>query len=382
MSRSLNHWGRMVFRAVAARGEGVLETFVAILREMLQTIAVKYNLKEKGLDPASVPGLVEDAFASLLAQSGAVVPQGRASARIVVAHAAGADSAASLQATPDTGQVSEELLHRAIRSNVELAEALAGVVREVNKGLATILTGAEQVSVLTDPGSRAAALAGVQREAERLQRVMQGLGNAGPTPAPALPRPVPPPAARPGPVRPAASEPPAAAMPRPVPTPVLAPVPAPASVPRPAPTLEATLRDALALARSALDSRGVKLEVRVAPGSLHPRCPAPEVSRIVAALLLGASAVSPAGSAAVLRCERKPVLLRARDGGEARRDFLMLALAHGGGLPPEQQQQAMQGNPTGPLGEAGRLARELGGFIRFAPLPGGGLESRLFLPAA
>jgi hypothetical protein len=106
------------------------------------------------------------------------------------------------------------------------------------------------------------------------------------------------------------------------------------------------------------------------------------VSRAVAALLLSASAVSPAGSAAVLRCERKPVLLRARDGGEVRRDFVMLALAHAGGLPPDQQQQAMQGNGSGPLGEAGRLARELGGFIRFAPLPGGGLESRLFLPAA
>jgi hypothetical protein len=60
----------------------------------------------------------------------------------------------------------------------------------------------------------------------------------------------------------------------------------------------------------------------------------------------------------------------------------MLALAHGGGLQPDQQQQAMQGTGAGPLGEAGRLVRELGGFIRFAPLPGGGLESRLFLPAA
>ena len=31
--------------------------------------------------------------------------------------------------------MSEELLHRAIRSNVELAEALAGLVHEMNLGL-------------------------------------------------------------------------------------------------------------------------------------------------------------------------------------------------------------------------------------------------------
>src|SRR5262245_47887456 len=123
MSRSLNHWGRSVFRAVAARGDGVLEPLVAVLKEMLHAIAVKYNLKEKGLDPASVPGLVEEAFAVLLEQSAGALPapqaKPQAPARIVVAHAASADSAASLQATPDTGQVSEELLHRAIRSNVE-----------------------------------------------------------------------------------------------------------------------------------------------------------------------------------------------------------------------------------------------------------------------
>jgi signal recognition particle receptor subunit beta len=373
MSRSLNHWGRQVYRAVAARGEGVLETFVAILKEMLQTIAVKYNLKEKGLDPASVPGLVEEAFASLLEQSGAAAPKGQPPARIVVAHAASADSAASLQATPDTGQVSEELLHRAIRSNVELAEVLAGVVREVNKGLAVILAGAERLSVQTHQQERAAALDGIQVEAERLQRFMFGLGNASTAAATAPARPLAPPPVPAAP-RPAASPTPPAAPPR--------PLAAPEPSTQPAPTLEATLRDALAIARSALDGRGLKLEVRVAPGSVHPRCPAPGVSRVVAALLQSASAVSPAGSAAVLRCERKPVLLRGRDGGEVRRDFLMLALSHGGGLPPDLQQQAMRGNGPGPLGEAGRLARELGGFIRFAPLPGGGLESRLFLPAA
>ena len=39
-----------------------------------------------------------------------------------------------------------------------------------------------------------------------------------------------------------------------------------------------------------------------------------------------------------------------------------------------------QPNDTGSLGEGHRLLRELGGFLRFAPLPGGALETRLFLP--
>jgi signal recognition particle receptor subunit beta len=411
MNRSLNHWGRTVYRAVAARGAGVLETVVAVLKEMLQAIAVKYNLKEKGLDPASVPGLVEDAFASLLQQNAANAPPSAPSppARIVVAQPVNLDSAASLQASPDTGLVSEELLHRAIRSNVELAEVLTGVVREVNKGLGTILSQAELLTFYREEEreKRTTALGAVQREAERLRQIMRGLGNAnaGPAPAPVVAAPRATPAAAPA-ARPAQPHRPEAGGPTPAPSPpsasaapVAAVTPAGrAAAPRVAaprsendiatqpgsgaPTLETTLRDALVLARTALDGRGMRLEVRVSPGSTHPRCPAPGVSRVVAALLQSVSAVSPSGSAAVLRCERKPVLLRGRDGGEVRREFLMLALAHGAALPQDQQQQAMQGSGPGPLGEVGRLVRELGGFIRFAPLPGGGLESRLFLPAA
>jgi signal recognition particle receptor subunit beta len=412
MNRSLNHWGRTVYRAVAARGAGVLETVVAVLKEMLQAIAVKYNLKEKGLDPASVPGLVEEAFAALLQQNAANAPPSAPPppARIVVAQPVNPDSAASLQATPDMGLVSEELLHRAIRSNVELAEVLTGVVREVNQGLATILSQAELLTFYREEEreKRTTALGAVQREAERLRQIMRGLGNASASASAAPPAPAvrtssasPPPSPAAPPLRSgAAAAGTLAAAPR---ARVVSSAPAPAAPGRPAgpsvavpgsqndiatpagssaPTLESTLRDALALARSALDGRGMRLEVRVAPGSTHPRCPAPGVSRAVAALLQGVSAISPTGSAAVLRCERKPVLLRGRDGAEVRREFLMLALAHGAGLPQVQQQQAMQGNGPGPLGEAGRLVRELGGFIRFAPLPGGGLESRVFLPAA
>jgi hypothetical protein len=80
-----------------------------------------------------------------------------------------------------------------------------------------------------------------------------------------------------------------------------------------------------------------------------------------------------------LRCEKKPVLMRGRD-GEVRQDFLMFAISHQGSLPPEQQQLLMDGGGTGTLGGAARRVRELGGFVRFAPLPGGALEARVFLP--
>ena len=81
-----------------------------------------------------------------------------------------------------------------------------------------------------------------------------------------------------------------------------------------------------------------------------------------------------------MRCERKPVLLRGPE-GEVRKEFLMIALAHNGTLSAEDQQRIVQGLDDGPLGQASRLFREMGGFVRFAPLPGGTLETRVFLPA-
>ena len=75
----------------------------------------------------------------------------------------------------------------------------------------------------------------------------------------------------------------------------------------------------------------------------------------------------------------KPVLLRSKD-GDVKRDFLMLALAHTGSLSADEQQRIVQGADAGVLGQATRSIRELGGFVRFAPLPGGALEARVFLP--
>src|SRR5262245_20731155 len=74
MSKTLNPWGRRAFPATAALGHGVLETFVAVVQDMLSAIAVKYNLKEKGLDPASVPEVVANAFRGLLKEADSVAP--------------------------------------------------------------------------------------------------------------------------------------------------------------------------------------------------------------------------------------------------------------------------------------------------------------------
>jgi hypothetical protein len=112
-----------------------------------------------------------------------------------------------------------------------------------------------------------------------------------------------------------------------------------------------------------------------------PRCPPQALQRAVVALLQGVSGVAPAGSAAILHCEKKPVLLKGKDGAQVKRDFLMLALAHGGSLSPDQQLRILQGGDPGPLGESCRMVREMGGFVRFAPLANGGIETRLFLPA-
>ncbi len=318
MDKALNFWGRKAFPAVASRGEGVLETFVAVVQDMLATIAVKYNLKEKGLDPSTVHEVVAQAFSNLLRKApkapgaaGAGSP-----ARVVLAHPADLGSAA-MPAGGDASPVSEELLHRAIRSNVELAEALTDLVREMNQGLGAILSQAELLQSYRDEGKRAAAIA------------------------------------RPG----------------------------PATGAFPSAALDGLLNEAVASARTVLDARRVSVENKVTPGTNPPRCPPASLRRAAAALLHGIAVACPPGSSIVVRSERKPVLLRGRD-GEVKRDFLMLALGHGASLSPEDQQRILKGADPGPLGEAYRLVREMGGFVRFAPLPGGALETRVFLPVA
>ena len=363
MTKALNPWGRRSFPATASLGEGVMETFVAVVQDMLTAIAVKYNLKEKGLDPASVPDVVATAFRSLLKDATAVTPtpaaaRGGSPAKVVLSQATDTERSGSFQAAPEAGLVSEELLHRAIRSNVDLAEALSGLVRELNQGLGSILSHSELLMVYREDQreQRAAGIESIHREAARLRKILDELGQPG--------------AAASSPA------PPAAQPPRPAP----APSPLPPTT-APLQGFDGPLRAALESAQGSLDARRLRVDLRVPAGTAAPRCAPQGLQRALTSLLVGVSSLSPEGSAVILRCERKPVLLRGRDGAEVKRDFLMLAAAHGGGLATDEQQRILQGTEPGPLGEATRAVRELGGFVRFAPLPGGGLETRLFLPA-
>ena len=60
LNRLMNPWDRPAIKAVASDGQGVMDTFSTIVKQMLHAIAVKYNLKQKGLDPDQVPEMVGD----------------------------------------------------------------------------------------------------------------------------------------------------------------------------------------------------------------------------------------------------------------------------------------------------------------------------------
>ena len=425
LDRSLNPWGRKAFPAVAARGDGVMETFAAVVQDMLTTIAVKYNLKEKGLDPEAVPAIVTQAFAEIARKAppraAASSPSPSASsaspAKLIIAEPEGVEPAYPGQVGPEVNPVSEELLNRAIRANVELAQALGQLVRDIGDGLSTIHAHVGRLASPRDEAQRASLTAAIETEVGRLQRVLRDIGqpNASrpgsarapgppqtpPTPprgttAPAPPaapppRPSPPPAAAaPPPVvpRPAAPVAPAAAPAVARPAAPVAAAPAPSPPPRapsqPPPgtaSLDGLVADVVQALRTALAARPVSVEIRIARGAALPRCSPISLRRALAGLFQGLAAVVAPQSAIVLRAEKKPVLLRGKDGGEMKRDFLMLAATHAGGLTEPDQQRILRGADTGPFGETQRLVREMGGFIRFAPLPGGALETRVFLPA-
>jgi signal recognition particle receptor subunit beta len=395
LEQALNPWGRKAFPAVAARGDGVMATFVAVVQEMLATIALKYNLKEKGLDPQAVPEIVAQAFAAIVrpAPAGAappLAPAPAASARVVIAQPEGAEPAYPGQVGPDVSPVSEELLHRAIRSNVELAEALGELIRAFGRGLDTIQAQAAHLAAPGEDASRAGRVAAIEREVKRLQQQLRQVGGVAgaaradqPGRAPAPPQAAPtPPRGEGSPALPRAPSPPLA-------SPSVGPPPAPPSPPRlppqAAPTASATLEgvaaEAVGAARATLAARQVTVESRIGRGAALPRCSPDGLRRAIAGLVQGLAATVPAATAILMRAERKPVLLKGRDGSQVRREFLMLALTHSAGLSEAQQQSLLAGKEPGPLGEAQRLVRAMGGFLRFAPLPGGSLETRVFLPA-
>jgi signal recognition particle receptor subunit beta len=383
LDKAINPWGRPALGAVAAQGKGVLECFVAVVQDMLAAIAVKYNLKEKGLDPSSVPAVVQEAFAEVLKSAAAAAPAAAAqsaprAAKVVVSQQTDSLHAAPPQTGSETGLVSEELLHRSLRSNVELAEALAGLVREMNLGLGAILSQAELLMFYREDAreKRQVAIAAIQQEAARLKRVVAQLGDASADAASANPDPL-------GSTQPGGSAPTVSSRPMAAPDPRPAAAPPPPAVPAVSANggLHDLLQDVLGGAQDALDAQELSVEMRVPPSTLLPSCPPVTLRQALAVTLEGLVTSSFRGTQLSLRCERKPVLLKGRD-GEVKRDFLMLALAHTGSLSPEDQQRVMQGTDPGPLGQATRLFREMGGFVRFAPLPGGALETRVFLPVA
>jgi signal recognition particle receptor subunit beta len=390
LSKTINPWGRPALGAVAAQGQGVIECFVAVVQDMLAAIAVKYNLKEKGLDPASVPSVVQEAFAEVLKNAAAAAPAAQSSpapraAKVVVSHPTDSLHAAPPQTGSETGLVSEELLHRSLRSNVELAESLSGMVREMNLGLGAILAQAELLMVHREDArdKRQAAIVAIQQEATRLKKVVAELGDPSSASARGTGDPV-------ASSRPLASTPTMTSS-RSIPSPPArpaAPPPLPRAAAAPAPTpsaangsLHELLQDVLGGAQDALDAQELSVDLRVPMTTSLPSCPPLALRQALVGTVEGLVTAAFRGTQLSLRCERKPVLLKGRD-GEVKRDFLMLALAHTGNLSPEDQQRVVQGTDPGPLGQATRLFREMGGFVRFAPLPGGALETRVFLPVA
>ena len=389
LNRQINAWGRKAFMAVAANGEGVLETFGAAAQEMLQSIAIKYNLKDKGLDPASVPDLVAAALKALTGkaeEAAARAPQktgpGKSASispsKITVTQAQSADQNASLQGGADGGGlVIEELLGKAIKSNVDMAEVLSSVVQAINSGLTAIVSQADLALLYKEDIKRNAAIAAIKREADLTQRRVQAISTGG----------APPPASAPmaGPATRLAQQVSAqrqagAALPPPKSVSTKAPADAVSVAASNAANsqLEAALKEGVRLAQDGLNASGGTVEFAQIAGEL-PLCPPAHVSKLVKAAVEGAAALSPAGKISV-RSEKKPVLLKSRDGTESKRDFLMLMIAQPALIPVDEQQKIPTGAGSGAMGEAGKLVREVGGFTRFAPTSGGGTEARFFLP--
>lgn len=396
LNRQLNAWGRKAYLGVAANGEGVLETFGAAAQEMLQSIAIKYNLKDKGLDPANVPDLVANALKALAGKAEDVTGKtpvragsGKSASispsKITVTQAQAADQSASLQGGADGGGlVIEELLGKAIKSNVDMAEVLSSVVQAVNSGLTAILSQADLALLHKEDIKRNAAIAAIKREADLTQRRVQAISTGGALPPSSVPMAGP--ATRlaqqvsaqrqfsNSPLPPPKSVPPGAALPPPRSV-TGASSPNVGSISSP---LEAILREGVRLAEEGLQGSGASVEFAQVSGE-PPLCPPAHVHKLLKAAIEGAAALSPSAKISV-RSEKKPVLLKSRDGSESKKDFLMLMIGQGSLIPVEEQKKIPTGTGSGPLGEAGKLVREVGGFTRFAPTASGGTEARFFLP--
>jgi len=90
----------------------------------------------------------------------------------------------------------------------------------------------------------------------------------------------------------------------------------------------------------ALDARGIMIQFQIPPGTPAPRVPPPLLNKALTGLLMWLGHATPDGPTLAIRCERKPVLLRSRE-GEVRKDFLMLTLGNAGALSAEDQQRKL-----------------------------------------
>ena len=291
-----------------------METFVAVVEEMLGSIAVKYNLREKGLDPEDVPAIVRQAFAAVLRRRRRPRRRPRHPARVIISqptdtlHAAppsldergrarlggaapprpSARTSSSRRRWPGVGARDEprpRLHPLARRAPAHLSRGRARETRRRHPG---------------DPGARRPACARccrrsvVRRPRARLPRRSRR--------------------------RPPRAPPVQGAF-------------------------EGLLRQAVRGAAADLSGRGVSVELSVPPETALPRCPPQDLERALVHLIQGISAACPPQTAVSVRCERKPVVFKGKD-GDVRRDFLMLSLAQAGALTAEEQDRLLSGDPA------------------------------------
>jgi hypothetical protein len=193
LNRTLNPWGRPPLHGGRRPGQGVAETSWRWSQDMLQAIAVKYNLKDKGLDRARCPRWCRG-LADVLRQAVAAAPPpppGGGPAPPPLPREWCWRSRATrctrrrFPSAPETGLVSEELLppfdpfqRRAGGSPGRPGAGYEPGTRHhhvARRAAARLPRGFEGQS--GSPPSPASS-----KEATRLRRIMQELGNAGELP--------------------------------------------------------------------------------------------------------------------------------------------------------------------------------------------------------
>ena len=80
----------------------------------------------------------------------------------MIAEPQGVEPAYPGQVGPEVNPVSEELLNRAIRANVELAQTLGQLVREVHEGLGVIQVQSSRLAASTDDAHRGSLVAAIE----------------------------------------------------------------------------------------------------------------------------------------------------------------------------------------------------------------------------